>query len=158
MNATALAKYVAALSALAICSACEGAAGAPQNGALNGTYVGGVLSVNGRPVTAERLSSMPRYATILPDLRANTKKFEYVISFYNSYADVFDYPKGVAQIGKINDVGGQGCTNVLYGYGKKTFWIVAAENQIEEFTVPQKPLKMLSDSIGQPSNRAMKQI
>ncbi|HEX4012635.1 MAG TPA: hypothetical protein VHX17_01960, partial [Candidatus Cybelea sp.] len=49
-----------------------------------------------------------------------------------------------AQIGTIENVGGQGCTNVLYGYGKKTFWIVAGPTQIEEFKVPETPLKSLS--------------
>ncbi|MFY9884449.1 MAG: hypothetical protein WAK15_06715, partial [Candidatus Cybelea sp.] len=159
MNTTGLAKYGAALLALAICSACGGGlAVAPSNAAPSGayTYVGRTLSVNGRLVTAARPpTSLPRYATILPDRHRKSKKFEYVINDYGSYATIFDYPKSDQQIGTINNVGGQGCTNVLYGYGKKIIWIVAASNQIEEFKVPQTPIKTLSDSVGMPSSCAM---
>ncbi|MFY9740286.1 MAG: hypothetical protein WAK11_14725 [Candidatus Cybelea sp.] len=52
-------------------------------------------------------------------------------------------------------MGGQGCTNVLYGYGKKTFWIVAGTDQITEYSVPKKALKTLSVPYGQPSSCAM---
>jgi hypothetical protein len=157
MNSKGLVKYAGSLVALAICSACSGASpGAPSSTAgLNYQYIGKTLSVNGRPITAARLSPMPRYATMVPDRRAKGKTFEYVINFYGSFAGIFDYPKSDKEIGEINDVGGQGCTNVLYGYGKKTFWIVAAENQITEYRVPKKPIKTLSDSIGAPSSCAM---
>ncbi|MGB8908092.1 MAG: hypothetical protein WCC84_05045, partial [Candidatus Cybelea sp.] len=71
-------------------------------------------------------------------------------------ASIFDYPKSDQQVGTINDVGGQGCTNVLYGYGKKTFWIVAGYNQITEYKVPQTPIKTLSTPDGSmPSSCAM---
>jgi hypothetical protein len=156
MNTTGLVKYAGALVALAICSACNGSGVAPSTGSLNFSYVGRTLAVNGRPVTAARpnLNPLPRYAMTVPDPRARFK-FEYVINFYGSYASIFDYPKSHKQIGTINNVGGQGCTNVLYGYGKKTFWIVAAYNQIEEFEVRQTPIKTLSDSVGMPSSCAM---
>jgi hypothetical protein len=164
MNTTGLVKYVGALVALAICSACGGAlrqaqgdmAVAPSTAALS-RYVGRTLFVNGMPVTAARrnLSPLPRYATIVPDRRAK-KHFDYIINFYGTYASIFDYPKSVNQIGTINNVGGQGCTNVLYGYGKNKFWIVAAYNQITEYKVPQTPLKTLSVSDGSmPSSCAM---
>lgn len=52
-------------------------------------------------------------------------------------------------------MGGQGCTNVLYGYGKKIVWIVAGEDQISEYQVPKKLLKTLSDNVGMPSSCAM---
>jgi hypothetical protein len=158
VNSTAFVKYSGALVALAVCSACGGgSAVAPSTTALNGTYVGRTLSVNGRLVTAARLSPVPRYATLVPDHRAKNT-YEYVISFYGTYASIFDYPKSDAQTGTIYDVGGQGCTNVLYGYGKKTFWIVAGYNQITEYKVPQKPIKTLSisySSVGSPSSCAM---
>jgi hypothetical protein len=156
MNTTGLFKYAGALVALGICSACgSGSAAAPSTAALNGAYIGRTLSVNGRLVTAARmnLSPLPRYATIVPDLYA--KKFEYIINDYNSYATIFDYPKSDQQFGTINDVGGQGCTNVLYGYGKKTFWIVASDTDITEFQVRQQPIKTLSVSVGMPSSCAM---
>ncbi len=148
--------YAGAVVALAILSACGGGSPvAPSTAALNGTYIGRTLSVNGRPVTAARLSPLPRYATILPDRHKKSKTFEYVINDYGSYASIFDYPKSIQQIGTIDNVGGQGCTNVLYGYGKKTFWIVAGEDQITEYEVPQTPIKTLSVAYSFPSSCAM---
>ena len=161
MNTTGLVKYAGALVALAICSACGGnsgaSAGAPSTAALNVKYVGRMLSVNGRLVTAARvnMNPQPRLATLVADSHRGIGKHEYVINFYGTYATIFHYPKSVQQVGTINNVGGQGCTNVLYGYGKDIFWIVAADNQITEYKIPQRPLKTLSDSIGQPSSCAM---
>ena len=158
MTTTGLVKYAGALVALAICSACAGGSTvAPSSGAFDSRYVGRTLSVNGRLVTAARAirSTLPRYATILPDRHAK-KDFEYTINFYGTYASIFDYPKSTQQIGTIEDVGGQGCTNVLYGYGKKTFWIIAAYNQMTEYKVPQTPVKTLSVSDrSMPSSCAM---
>jgi hypothetical protein len=156
MNTTGLVKYASALVALAICSACNGAAVAPSTGSLNFSYVGRTLSVNGRLVTAARpsLNPLPRYPMTVPDPRARFK-FEYVINDYGSYASIFDYPKSHKQIGTITNVGGQGCTNVLYGYGKKTFWIVAGQNQITEYAVRQTPIKTLSVNYSFPSSCAM---
>ncbi|HVR46080.1 MAG TPA: hypothetical protein VMT95_05535 [Candidatus Binatia bacterium] len=112
--------------------------------------------MNGTPVTAARvnLNPLPRYATLFPDLQAKSK-FEYVINFYGTYASIFDYPKSTKQIGTINNVGGQGCTNVLWGYGKRTFWIVAGAQQISLYLVPQKLLRTLSVPTGMPSSCAM---
>ncbi len=157
MNTNGLVKYAGTLVALTICSACGGgSAVAPSNVAPNARYIGRTLSVNGMLVTAARpnLNPQPTYATIRPDRRSR-KKFEYVIGFYGSYASIFDYPKSHRQIGAINNVGGQGCTNVLYGYGKEIFWIVAGADQITEYKVPQTPIKTLSVSYGQPSSCAM---
>jgi hypothetical protein len=157
MNTTGFVKYAGALLALAICAACSGAAVAPSNAALNSGYIGKTLSVNGRLVTAARanLSALPSYATIVPDRRAKSKIFEYIINFYGTYASIFDYPKSDQQIGTITNVGGQGCTNVLYGYGKKTFWIVAGTDQISKYAVPKKLIKSLSVPYGQPSSCGM---
>jgi hypothetical protein len=156
MNTTGLVKYAGAMVALAILSACGGGSvAAPSTAALNATYVGRTLSVNGRLVTAARLSPLPRYATILPARHKKSKTFEYIFNDYGTYASIFDYPKSDQQIGKINGLGGQGCTNVLYGYGKKTFWNVGGQNQIEEFRVPQKLIKTLSVAYSFPSSCAM---
>ncbi len=98
---------------------------------------------------------MPRYATIAPN-RHGKKKFEYIFSYYGTYASIFDYPKGTAQIGSIAGDGGQGCTNVLYGYGKKTFWNIGGHTQMTEYKVPDKPIKTLSDHLRRfPSSCAM---
>ncbi len=141
--------------ALALLSACGASAVAPSTAAFNVTYVGRTLVVNGRPVTAERLSPLPRYATIIPDRHKKSKTYEYVINDYGSYASIFDYPKSVQEIGMIYGAGGQGCTNVLYGYGKKIFWNVGGANQITEYRVPQKQLKTLSVVYDFPSSCAM---
>ncbi len=155
MKTTALMQYAGAMAALAILSACGGASAvAPSTTSLNVTYIGRTLSVNGRPVTAARLSALPTYATILPNAK-KSKDYEYVINDYGSYASIFDYPKSTKQIGTINDVGGQGCTDAFYGYGKKIIWIVAGQTQIEEFQVPSKSLKTLSVNYSFPSSCAM---
>ncbi len=156
MNTTGLVKCAGAMVALALVSACGGgSAVAPSTGAFNATYVGRTLSVNGRLVTAERLSPLPRYATLVPPRHKKSKTFEYVINDYGSYASIFDYPKSVQEIGMINGAGGQGCTNVLYGYGKKTFWNVAGPSQITEYQVPKKLLRTLSVNYSFPSSCAM---
>ncbi len=160
MNAKDFLKYAGALGALAIGSACAGGTTvAPSNAAPNVQYIGRTASVNGRLVTAARpnLSGLPRYPATVPDPAARSrKKFEYIINFYGTFAGIFDYPKSNKQIGTIDNVGGQGCTNVLHGYGKKTFWIVAGFNQITEYKVPQTPIKTLSVSDGSmPSSCAM---
>lgn len=159
MNSTGLLKYAAACLALATCSGCGGSSAvAPASATLDGTYVGRTLSVNGRLITAARLGARPRFATILPERHTKSNAYEYIINLYGSYADIFDYPASDKQIGTINDVGGQGCTNVLYGYGKKIFWIVAGAHQISEYQVPHKLIKNLSVSystLGPPSSCAM---
>jgi hypothetical protein len=155
VNGTAFSKYAGALVALAICSACGGSPGL-STVAPDIRYVGRTLSVNGRLVTAARPpSALPRYATIVPDRHTNSKKFEYIDNEYGSYASIFDYPKSDQQIGTIPGDGGQGCTNVLYGYGKDIVWNVGGDKQITEYKIPKKPLKTLSDSIGSPSSCAM---
>jgi hypothetical protein len=166
MNSTGFVKCVGASLALTSCVGCAVTLRQAQGDnvgmppARHGyQYVGRTLAVDGRLVTAARPPGvLPRYAAIVPDGPARPKTFEYMINYYGTYAGIFDYPKSVKEIGEINNVGGQGCTNVLYGYGKKTFWIVAAYNQIAEYAVPQKPIKTLSvsySSIGSPSSCAM---
>ncbi|MEO6834586.1 MAG: hypothetical protein ABI231_01575 [Candidatus Tumulicola sp.] len=121
--------------------------------------------MNGRLVTAARpnLSGLTRYPAIAPNRTANPASkptdYEYIINFYGTYASIFDHPTSNNQIGTITNVGGQGCTNVLFGYGKRTFWIVAAYNQITEYKIPQTPLKTLSVSDGSmPSSCAMNKL
>ena len=155
MNAAGLAKCPTALVALALCSACAGSAVAPSTATLSATYVGRTLSVNGRLVTAARLGPPNRYAAIAPHGHGR-RPHEYVINDYGTYAGIFNYPKSTNQKGIIDNVGGQGCTNVLSGYGKKTFWIVAGTAQITNYKVPQTPIKTLSVPSGaNPSSCAM---
>jgi hypothetical protein len=140
-------KYAGALVALAICSACAGASAvAPSNAALSGGFT---------TAAHPNLSALTRYPSLLPDRRTNAKKFEYIVNDYTTYADIFDYPKSDKQVGTIDNVGGQACTNVLYGYGKKFIWIVAAQDLITEFQVPKKLIRTLSSPYGAPSSCAM---
>jgi hypothetical protein len=145
MNMPGFVKYAGALVALVIVSACSGgSAVAPSGATLNATYAGRTLFVNGRPVAAARLSPLPRYAELVPD-KSKSKNYEYIFNFYGTYASIFDYPKSTAMIGRINGAGGQGCTNVLYGYGKKIIWNPGRTNdQIDEYKVPNKLLRSLS--------------
>jgi len=145
MNMPGFVKYTGALVALVIVSGCSGgSAVAPSGATLNATYVGRTLFVNGRPVAAARLNPLPRYAELVPD-KSKSKNYEYIFNFYGTYASIFDYPKSTAMIGRINGAGGQGCTNVLYGYGKKIIWNPGRTNdQIDEYKVPNKLLRSLS--------------
>lgn len=156
MNTTGLVKYAGAVAALATFTACGGGAAiSPSAAAFNAMHVGRTLVVNGRPVTAERLSPTPRYATLVPDRHHRKKKFEYIFSYYGTYASIFDYPKSDQQIGSIYGDGGQGCTNALYGYGKGIMWNVGGPTQITEYKVPQTPIKTLSVTYSFPSSCAM---
>ena len=127
----------------------------PSTAALNGRYVGTTFSVNGWPVTAARLSPLLTYATILPDRHAKSKTFEYIFNEYDTYASIFDYPKSTKEIGTIAGDGGQGCTNVPYGYGKKIFWNVGGPDQITEYDVRKTPIKTLSIPGSFPTSCAM---
>ena len=156
MNTRGLLKCAGAVVALVIVSACgSGSTVAPSAATLSATYVGRTLFVNGRPVTAARLNPLPRYAELVPD-KSKSKNYEYIISFYQTYASIFDYPKSDQQIGQINGAGGQGCTNVLYGYGKKIIWNPGRTNDlINEYKVPDKLLKSLYLNYSYTSSCAM---
>lgn len=152
MNTPGLLKCVGVVVALVILSACGravrqaqgGMPGTPSSATRNATYVGRTLFVNGRPVTAARLNPLPRYAELVPDV-PRSRRYEYIFNIYGSYGSIFDYPKSTAMIGQINGAGGQGCSNVLYGYGKKIFWNAGRTNDlITEYKVPKKVLKTLS--------------
>jgi hypothetical protein len=156
MNTPGLIKCAGAVVALVMLSACGSAQTLSQSkgqgsmpvalssAALNATYVGRMLFVNGKPVAAARLNPLPRYAELVPDI-PRSRKYEYIFNIYGSYGGVFNYPKSTAMIGQINGAGGQGCTNVLYGFGKKIFWNAGRTNDlISEYKVPKKLLKTLS--------------
>jgi len=141
MNTPGLLKCAGAVIALAIVSACTSSSTvAPSAATLNASYVGRTLFVNGTPVTAARLNPLPRYAQIVPD-KPGFRKYEYVFNYYDSYAGIFHYPITTAMVGQLNGAGGQGCTNVLYGYGKKIIWNPARTNdEIDEYQVPNNEL------------------
>ena len=151
MNTPGLLKCAGAVVALITVSACgSGSTVAPSAATiapstrLNTTYVGRTLFVHGRPITAARLNPLPRYAELVPD-RSKSKKYEYIFNEYDSYASIFNYPKSTEMIGKLVGAGGQGCTNVLYGYGKHIIWNAGRTNDlITKYSVPDnKVLKTL---------------
>ncbi len=78
--------------------------------------------------------------------------FEYVT--YDKATGIFNYPKSDRQIGFIENTGGGECTNVLYGYGKGTFWIVDPHH-VTQYRVIKKLIKTISISFGGLSSCAM---
>jgi hypothetical protein len=154
MNTPGSLKCAGAVVALVFISACgsalrqaqgDMAAVLPSAATLNASYIGRTLFVNGRPVTAARLNPLPRYAELVPD-KSKSKDYEYVFNTYGSYASEFNYPKSTTMINQIYGAGGQGCTNVVYGYGKKIIWNAGRTNDlITEYKVPSnKVLRTLS--------------
>jgi hypothetical protein len=144
MTLAALTRWAGALAALATFSACGGSLAAPSRPGAE------TLTTAAHP----NVSALPQPPAILPDRPTKSKTFEYVSDVYTGIG-IFDYPTSDRQIGSIPNTGGGGCTNVLYGYGKKTFWIVGGYNEITEYAVLKKPIRSLSVSQGAPSGCAM---
>jgi hypothetical protein len=155
MKTPGLLKCVGAVGALAIVSACGGGStGAPSAATYSAKYVGRTLFLNNRPVTAARLNPLPRYARLVPT--ATATDYEYIFNFYYSYASIFNYPKSTSMIGQIQGLGGQGCTNVLHGYGKNIFWNAPRTNdQVVEYKVPDTPVRSLQLTYQYTSSCAM---
>jgi hypothetical protein len=156
MNSHGSVKYAGAVVALAMLAGCgSGSMVAPSASTPNVSHVGKMLFLNGRPITAERLNPLPLYSELVPGIK-KSKDYEYIFNYYGSYASIFDYPKSIDLIGQITGAGGQACTNVLYGYGKKTFWNAGRTNNvITEYQVPDKQLKTLPLSYAYTSSCAM---
>jgi hypothetical protein len=146
LKSSGLLKYSGAAIALAVCSACGGGtATVPSSAAFAGATVGGAAFANGL-TTAARPNASHRYESVVSNVLAASpsKYYEYIFNEYDSYAGIFNYPTGVKEIGQISGLGGQGCSNALYGYGKGIFWNVGGPDQITEFKVPKTPIKTLS--------------
>jgi hypothetical protein len=161
MNTPTLVKGAGAAVALAFLSACAGSGStqmAPPSatGATSHTSVfkNNTLFVDGRPITAARMRTAHHFEQIAPDMAS--KHYEYVFNDYTSYGSIFKYPKRNDQIGTVDGTGGQGCTNVLYGYGKKIFWNAGRINdQITEYQVPDTVIKSVSAPYDYTSSCAM---
>jgi hypothetical protein len=144
LRVSSLVKGAGALAALALVCACSGGpAAVPSSSSFAGANVSGVALATGL-TSALRPNTGHQYRSILPSAIPNSKYYEYVFNEYGTYAGIFDYPKSTKEIGQIAGLGGQGCTNVLYGYGKGIFWNVGGPDAITEFKVPNKPIKTLS--------------
>jgi hypothetical protein len=164
MNASRFFTCAGVVVSLSILSACNGASGgealAPANAGPDIQYHGTTAYVNGRAIAAARpyLNASRAYVPVVSSelAQSNASSYEYLINFFQTNAGIFDYPKSDVQTGTIANVGGQGCTNVLYGYGNKTFWIVAAANQIAEYRAKDTLVKTLEvDSGSDPSSCSM---
>ncbi|MBV8066615.1 MAG: hypothetical protein JO113_01460 [Candidatus Eremiobacteraeota bacterium] len=136
MNSRRLLNCAGAVVMLAVVSACgTGSTVAPSVAPFEAHYVGKTLFLNGRPITAARLNPLPRYTQLVPDTQQ--AQYEYVLNYYGSFASMFDYPKSAAMIRELPGAGGQGCTNVLYGYGKNIIWNPGRTNDlITNYQVP----------------------
>lgn len=156
METPRLIRYASAVLALALMTACGSASVAPSTATLNTTYVNKMLFVNGKPTTALRMSPLPTYSRLVPD-KIKGKDFEYVINYYGTYASMFNYPKSTNAVSYIYGAGGQGCTNVLYGYGKKIIWNAGRQyNEIIEYRVPtNKVLRYVTVNYQNTSSCAM---
>jgi hypothetical protein len=159
VNSRGFVQYSGAVIALAACSACAGGGTVPSNAPVAGANTRAASFADGLPTTAALTNHIGgyRYRPMSFDAPAasKSKTYEYIFNEYGTYAGIFDYPTSTKQIGQINGLGGQGCTNVLYGYGNGIFWNVGGPDQITEFKVPQKPVKTLSVDYIFPSSCAM---
>jgi hypothetical protein len=107
--------------------------------------------VNGVLITAAHPNLSARAVLRLqPTRRKRRGSFQYISNFGSGSVAVFDYPKSDKQIGSFGlPAASQGeCTNVLFGSGKKTFWVTVSSSSIEgglyEFEVGGKgPIKVL---------------
>jgi len=161
MKISSLVKYALAgatgAALLAGCSNNGGSSVAPSaaTGMSGIGHIGRTLIEHGLLVTAEHLNPGVR-GPISPDKKHHKKKKadQYISNFSGSSLDEFDYPKSDASIGTISGVtDAQGeCTNVLYGVGKKTFWVTASgSDAIDEFDVGgSSPIKTLTTTAGEP--------
>jgi hypothetical protein len=161
MKTPSLLRSAAAVVALAFVAACSnGSAVTPSAGSLNATYANKMLFVNGRPSTAARMNPLPTYANLVPE-KKTSKDYEYIFNDYGSYASVFNYPKSTQMIGQVSGLGGQGCTNAQFGYGKKIYWNAGRMGTspnflITEYAVPSnKIIKSLTLSYENTSSCAM---
>lgn len=158
MNTSSLAKYTVGLAAagamLAACSSGGGSALGPNSvGTSNGMHLGRAVSQNGILITAAHPNLNARVA---PDKHHHKKKKadQYIADFGLGEVLEFNYPKSDSSIGTISGVSeAQGeCTDVLFGSGKKTFWVTASgTDSFEQFKVGgTSPIATLTTTAGEP--------
>ncbi len=163
MKISSVAKYALAVTTgaalLAGCSSNGGSSLAPSGSTnMSGLgHIGRVATYNGIMLTAAHPNLQGlRGGPVAPDKHHHHKKAadQYISDFGNSELFEFSYPKHDSSIGSISGVtNAQGeCTNVLYGIGKKTFWVTASgSDAIDEFNVGgTSPIKTLTTSTGEP--------
>ncbi|MGA9419276.1 MAG: hypothetical protein WBV40_09005 [Candidatus Cybelea sp.] len=159
MKISSLTLYALSLTAAAAlmagCSNGASSVGASSGMTPNGFQSPRTISINGMLITAAHPSFGVRNHLVPMAPDKNDKKkalYQYAASFGDGSLAVFDYPKSDKQIGSIGDISEvQGeCTNVLFGAGKKTFWVtVSGTDQIDELKVGgSSPIKTLSAPSG----------
>ncbi|MGC2405839.1 MAG: hypothetical protein WA431_05470 [Candidatus Cybelea sp.] len=140
MKISNLAKYAIGITTgaamLAACSSNGGSSLAPSGASSTGapmiSRAGKLWMVNGVLMTAAHpnLAGL-RGGPISPDKHHHHKKKkadQNISDFGNGDVEYFDWPKGTSPIGSatgISEAQGE-CTNVLFGTGKKTFWVTAS--------------------------------
>jgi hypothetical protein len=164
MKISSLTLYALTLTAAAGLMAGCSSSGAGSPGVTPGAFSSmQSVRINGLlvPAVHPNLSLLHRYESVTPDKHHKKKKKadQYFSSFDSSTILQFDYPKGDASIGTISgvtDASGM-CTNVLYGVGKKDFWVSAAgSDELDEFAFGgTSPIKTLSESTGEPAGCAI---
>jgi hypothetical protein len=108
-------------------------------------WINGMLITAAHPNFGVRNHLVP----LTPD-KQNKKKRLYQYEATPSELLEFDYPKSDSPIGEVGS-GAQGeCTNVIFGAGKKTFWVTASgTDQVDEFNVGgSRPIKTLTTPSG----------
>jgi hypothetical protein len=159
MKVSSLKPYALSLTAAAAfmagCSNGASPVGASSGVTPNGFQSPRTMSINGMLITAAHPNFGVRNHLVPMAPDKNDKKkalYQYAASFGDGSLAVFDYPKSDKQIGSIGNISeAQGaCANVLFGAGKKTFWVTASgTDQIDEFKVGgSNPINTLSAPSG----------
>jgi hypothetical protein len=146
---------MAAGALMAGCSSGASSIGASSGMTPNGFRSPRTMSINGMLITAAHPNFGVRNHLVPMAPDKNNKKralYQYAPSFDDGSLAVFDYPKSDKQIGSIGDISeAQGeCTNVLFGSGKKTFWVTSSGGlTTDEFKVGgSSPINALSAPSG----------
>jgi len=139
MKISNLAKYAIGITTgaalLAACSSNGGSSLAPSGtsaGMPMISHVGRLTMVNGVLMTAAHpnLAGLVRggHPVISPDKKKKKAANQNISDFGNGVVDYFDWPKGTTSTGDASGISeAQGeCTNVLFGTGKKTYWVTAS--------------------------------
>ncbi len=142
----------AAATMMAGCSSNGGSSyNAPSGVTKYSVHYPRTISINGMLITAAHpnLGVRNHLVPLTPD-KQNKKKTLYQYEATSSELLEFDYPKSDSPIGEVSS-GAQGeCTNVIFGAGKKTFWVtVSGTDQVDEFNVGgSRPIKTLTTPSG----------
>ena len=124
-----------------------------------GATLAGCSSGGSVPAPAAGVLSVEEVGALARGLPKRSNTFQYIANTRGNNVSILNYPQSDQQVGSISGVSGAWgeCTNVLYGSGRNTFWVVAAgSGSIEEFKVGgSTPVKTLTTSAGAPGGCAI---